>query len=229
MRILVVEDDPLIVEGLSELLQAEGYEVATADEQDAAVAAALAPADGRAPDLVLLDLTLRRGSGFAVCSAVKAARPELPVIFLTASDDEVSTVAGLSLGADDYVAKPFRPRELMARIAAVLRRARSAGAPQRLCWGPLTIDPERASVAKGGAEVPLSALEYRLLMLFAANPGKLVTRERMRAALWDAGGAYVGENTLSVHVRRLRAKIEDDPAHPALIKTVRGLGYRAGE
>lgn len=230
MRILLVEDDPLIVDGLSELLAAEGYEVAVADDQDGAIARALRPAEGCAPDLVLLDVTLRRGNGFAVCNAVKAARPDLPVIFLTASDDEVNTVTGLSMGADDYVAKPFRPRELVARIAAVLRRARAAGAgPARISWGPLSIDPERAAVAKGGRDIPLSALEYRLLMLFATNPGKLITRDRMRQALWDAGGAYVEENTLSVNIKRLRAKIEDDPACPALIMTVRGLGYRAGE
>lgn len=229
MRILLVEDDPLIVEGLSELLSAEGYEVSAADDQDGAIAAALPPGGGAAPDLALLDVTLRRGNGFAVCSAVKAARPDLPVIFLTASDDEVNTVTGLSLGADDYVAKPFRPRELVARIAAVLRRSRAATGPARIAWGSLEIDPERAAVSKAGREIPLSALEYRLLMLFATNPGKLITRERIRQALWDAAGAYVEENTLSVYVKRLRAKIEDDPAHPALIATVRGLGYRAGE
>ena len=228
MRILLVEDDPLIVEGLSELLEAEGYEVVSAADQDGAIASALNPADGTAPDLVLLDLTLARGNGFAVCSAVKAARPNLPVIFLTASDDEVNTVTGLSLGADDYVAKPFRPRELVARVAAVLRRSRAAVSP-RITWGPLAIDPERAVVAKDGAEVALSALEYRLLLLFATNPGRLITRERMRDVLWDAAGAYVEENTLSVYVKRLRAKVERDPAHPELIVTVRGLGYRAGE
>ena len=228
MRILLVEDDPLIVEGLSELLEAEGYEVVSAADQDGAIASALNPADGTAPDLVLLDLTLARGNGFAVCSAVKAARPNLPVIVLTASVDEVNTVTGLSLGADDYVAKPFRPRELVARVAAVLRRSRAAASP-RITWGPLAIDPERAVVAKDGAEVALSALEYRLLLLFATNPGRLITRERMRDVLWDAAGAYVEENTLSVYVKRLRAKVERDPAHPELIVTVRGLGYRAGE
>lgn len=156
---------------------------------------------------------------------MKAERPEVPVIFLTASDDEFNTVTGLTMGADDYVAKPFRPRELLARIAAALRRAHPGRRALRL--GPLAIDPDRARVERDGAEVALSALEYRLLLLFAANPGKLVTREAIRDALWDEAGTYIEENTLSVYIKRLRDKIEDDPAHPSLIVTVRGLGYRA--
>lgn len=221
-RILLVEDDPLIVESLTELLAGEGYSVATASTQRDAIERALG--DG-ACRLVLLDISLADGNGFAVCSAVKAERPEVPVIFLTASDDEFNTVTGLTMGADDYVAKPFRPRELLARIAAALRRAQPGRRALRL--GPLAIDPDRARVERDGAEVALSALEYRLLLLFAANPGKLVTREAIRDALWDEAGTYIEENTLSVYIKRLRDKIEDDPAHPSLIVTVRGLGYRA--
>ena len=221
-RILLVEDDPLIVESLTELLVGEGYSVATASTQRDAIERALG--DG-ACRLVLLDISLADGNGFAVCSAVKAERPEVPVIFLTASDDEFNTVTGLTMGADDYVAKPFRPRELLARIAAALRRAQPGRRALRL--GPLAIDPDRARVERDGAEVALSALEYRLLLLFAANPGKLVTREAIRDALWDEAGTYIEENTLSVYIKRLRDKIEDDPAHPSLIVTVRGLGYRA--
>ena len=221
-RILLVEDDPLIVESLTELLVSEDYSVATASTQRDAIERALG--DG-ACRLVLLDISLADGNGFAVCSAVKAERPEVPVIFLTASDDEFNTVTGLTMGADDYVAKPFRPRELLARIAAALRRAQPGRRALRL--GPLAIDPDRARVERDGAEVALSALEYRLLLLFAANPGKLVTREALRDALWDEAGTYIEENTLSVYIKRLRDKIEDDPAHPSLIVTVRGLGYRA--
>lgn len=221
-RILLVEDDPLIVESLTELLAGEGYSVATASTQRDAIVRALGDSACR---LVLLDISLADGNGFAVCSAVKAERPEVPVIFLTASDDEFNTVTGLTMGADDYVAKPFRPRELLARIAAALRRAQPERRALRL--GPLAIDPDRARVERDGAEVALSALEYRLLLLFAANPGKLVTREAIRDALWDEAGTYIEENTLSVHIKRLRDKIEDDPAHPSLIVTVRGLGYRA--
>ena len=221
-RILLVEDDPLIVESLTELLVGEGYSVATASTQRDAIVRALGDSACR---LVLLDISLADGNGFAVCSAVKAGRPEVPVIFLTASDDEFNTVTGLTMGADDYVAKPFRPRELLARIAAALRRAQPGRRALRL--GPLAIDPDRARVERDGAEVALSALEYRLLLLFAANPGKLVTREAIRDALWDEAGTYIEENTLSVYIKRLRDKIEDDPAHPSLIVTVRGLGYRA--
>ena len=221
-RILLVEDDPLIVESLTELLVGEGYSVAAASTQRDAIERALGDSACR---LVLLDISLADGNGFAVCSAVKAERPEVPVIFLTASDDEFNTVTGLTMGADDYVAKPFRPRELLARIAAALRRAQPGRRALRL--GPLAIDPDRARVERDGAEVALSALEYRLLLLFAANPGKLVTREAIRDALWDEAGTYIEENTLSVYIKRLRDKIEDDPAHPSLIVTVRGLGYRA--
>lgn len=221
-RILLVEDDPLIVESLTELLVGEGYSVATASTQRDAIERALGDSACR---LVLLDISLADGNGFAVCSAVKAERPEVPVIFLTASDDEFNTVTGLTMGADDYVAKPFRPRELLARIAAALRRAQPGRRALRL--GLLAIDPDRARVERDGAEVALSALEYRLLLLFAANPGKLVTREAIRDALWDEAGTYIEENTLSVYIKRLRDKIEDDPAHPSLIVTVRGLGYRA--
>ena len=168
---------------------------------------------------------LPRGNGLAVCGALKQAAPELPVIFLTASSDEFSTVTGLELGADDYIAKPFRPRELLARIALAIRRAQ----PTRhvLTLGPLTIDTDRAHVERAGREIALSALEYRLLLLFAANTGKLVTRDQIRDALWDDAGTYIEENTLTVYIKRLRDKIEDDPAHPALITTVRGLGYKA--
>lgn len=221
-RILLVEDDPLIVESLTELLVGEGYSVASSSTQRDAIERALGDSACR---LVLLDISLADGNGFAVCSAVKAERPEVPVIFLTASDDEFNTVTGLTMGADDYVAKPFRPRELLARIAAALRRAHPGRRALRL--GPLAIDPDRARVERDGAEVALSALEYRLLLLFAANPGKLVTREAIRDALWDEAGTYIEENTLSVYIKRLRDKIEDDPAHPSLIVTVRGLGYRA--
>ena len=224
-RILLVEDDPAIVEALSELLASEGYAVETVSTQRAAIAA-VGDAAAHAPySLVLLDVTLAEGNGLAVCSAIKQTAPALPVIFLTASDDEFTCVSGFELGADDYIAKPFRPRELMARIAAVIRRAQPA--TRTISFGPLTIDPDRAHVARDGREIVLSALEYRLLMLFATNQGKLVTREQIRDALWDDAGTYIEENTLSVYIKRLRDKIEDDPARPALITTVRGLGYKA--
>ena len=223
-RILLAEDDPTIVEALGELLAGEGYSVETASTQSDAIK--LACGTGRCPfDLALLDVTLAAGNGFAVCGAIKEIAPEVPVIFLTASDDEFTTVTGLNMGADDYIAKPFRPRELLARISAALRRARPS--TRTLSLGDLTIDPDRARVERGGEEIVLSALEYRLLLLFATRPGRLVTREQIRDALWDDAGTYIEENTLSVYIKRLRDKIEDDPAHPRLIVTMRGLGYKA--
>lgn len=224
-RILLVEDDPLIIESLTELLTASGYSVDAADTQQLAIQLA-APADGSHPyQLVLLDVTLRQGNGFAVCAAIKESTPDVPVIFLTASDDEFNTVTGLTMGADDYVAKPFRPRELLARIAATIRRSQ----PNRriVSLGDIRIDTDRAYVERGGAELALSALEYRLLLLFATNPGKLITRDKIRDALWDSAGTYIEENTLSVYIKRLRDKIEEDPSRPELIQTVRGMGYKA--
>lgn len=243
-RILLVEDDPTIVESLGELLTGEGYLVDSVSTQtDAiervlggagagraaaagAVAGQLAGAQPSAPyQLVLLDVTLAQGNGFAVCGAIKRELPQLPVIFLTASDDEFDTVTGIQMGADDYVAKPFRPRELLARIAAAIRRSQPQTRLVRL--GDLVIDTERAHVERNGRELVLSALEYRLLLLFATNVGKLVTREMIRNALWDNAGTYIEENTLSVYIKRLRNKVEADPANPQLIVTVRGLGYKA--
>lgn len=223
LRILLAEDDPLIVEGLSELLANEGFEVDASPTQSGAVELACRPHADYA--LALVDLTLAEGNGFAVCNAIRHATPEVPVIFLTAADDELNTVTGLAMGADDYVAKPFRPRELVARVQAAIRRSRPERAVLRL--GRVTIDPDRAHVEKNGREVTLSALEYRLLLLFAKNAGRLVTRDMMRDALWDNAGAYVEENTLSVYIKRLRDKLEDDPSSPELIVTVRGLGYKA--
>ncbi|AEB07192.1 two component transcriptional regulator, winged helix family [Coriobacterium glomerans PW2] len=235
-RILLVEDDPIIVSSLSELLVSEGYGVEHAATQNAAIERVHVLSDsslgarceqrvGAPLSLVLLDVTLEEGNGFAVCGEIKREQPDLPVIFLTASDDEFNTVTGLTMGADDYIAKPFRPRELIARIATAIRRAQPNA--RKVFFGPLAIDTERAHVERDGCELILSALEYRLLLLFATNPGRLVTREMIREALWDDAGAYIEENTLSVYIKRLRDRIEDDPAHPKMITTVRGMGYKA--
>lgn len=223
MRILLVEDDLDIVRTLAELLVSEGYQVDAVRTQSDA----LSSVARRRPDLVLLDVTLAEGDGFAVCASLHESDPDLPIVFLTASDDELNTVTGLSMGAEDYVAKPFRPRELLARIATVLRR--HSGTERFLRLGPLAISPARARVTKDGVELPLSAVEYRLLLLFATNPGKVVTREMMREALWESSDAYIEDNTLYVYMRRLREKVEDDPANPTIIQTVRGVGYRSVE
>lgn len=223
MRILLVEDDLDIVRTLAELLVSEGYQVDAVRAQSDALSSVVR----RRPDLVLLDVTLAEGDGFAVCASLHESDPDLPIVFLTASDDELNTVTGLSMGAEDYVAKPFRPRELLARIATVLRR--HSGTERFLRLGPLAISPARARVTKDGVELPLSAVEYRLLLLFATNPGKVVTREMMREALWESSDAYIEDNTLYVYMRRLREKVEDDPANPTIIQTVRGVGYRSVE
>ena len=173
-------------------------------------------------DLVLLDVSLARGSGFPVCKAAK--EKDVPVIFLTASGDENSVVKGLDMGADDYITKPFRPRELVSRIRSVLRRS---GAESVLLLGNgVTVDPDRGVVTKDGVEIKLSALEFRLLMAFLNHRGKLMTREKLLEDIWDIAGDFVNDNTLTVYIKRLRVKLGDDPQNPQIIKTVRGLGYR---
>ena len=202
---------------LSELLRAEGYEVVDAARQDDAIR--LLERDRF--DLALLDVTLAQGTGFAVCAAARDTAPGMPVIFLTASDDEYSTVMGLD------VAKPFRVRELLSRIKAALRR--TGVATQKLHLGPVEIDLGAATARKKGVELDLSALEYRLLLHFAQHAGRLVTRDALRNVIWDDAGEFVSDNALNVYIRRLREKIEDDPSTPEIITTVRGMGYKAGE
>lgn len=223
MRVLLVEDDCAIVRALTDLLEGEGFSVRSCATQDGACAALVAEEF----DIALLDVTLAQGNGFAVCAAAREAAPEMPVIFLTASDDEYSTVAGLDMGAVDYIAKPFRARELISRIRGALRRTTPTA--NVLAVGDVRLDVASASVTKGGREVFLSALEYRLLLYFFQHAGKLVTRENLRDAIWDSAGEYVSDNALNVYVKRLREKVETDPAAPALIVTVRGLGYKVGE
>ena len=177
-------------------------------------------------DLALLDVSLPDGSGFSLCSAIKA-NSDIPVIFLTASDDEYSVVAGLDLGADDYIPKPFRPRELISRMNSVLRRYHRGSQP--LEYHELKADTVRGLVYKNNVDLTLSALEYRLLLLFLSNQGIVLTRSRLLDELWDMAGEFVNDNTLTVYIKRLREKIEADPAHPEYIKTIRGLGYKLGD
>lgn len=221
-HILLVEDDANIVKTLSEFLHAEGFSIDTARGQ----AEAFSLLDSNSYDLVLLDISLPDGNGFAVCSYVKA-NSDTPVIFLTASGDEYSVVTGLDMGGDDYIAKPFRPRELISRIRNVLRRSGKTQSVLEL--GPLRIDTVRATVTKNGAELFLSALEYRLLLIFLNNRGAVLTRSQLLEDIWDIAGDFVNDNTLTVYIKRLRDKIEDDPANPRLILTVRGMGYKAGD
>lgn len=217
-RILLVEDDHAIVEALSAFLISEGFE-ATAVEGQMRAERIIADA---AFDLLLVDLALSEGNGFGVCAAAK--RQGLPVIFLTASSDECSVVSGLDMGADDYIAKPFRPRELVSRIRSVLRRysnSQTVSLP-----GSVVVDLEKGTVRKNGEEVSLSALEYKLLSALLAQRGKLMTRGKLLEEIWDIDGDFVNDNTLTVYIKRLREKLEDDPQEPEIIKTVRGMGYR---
>lgn len=220
-RIFLTEDDREIAKNLSLLLQAEGFTVTCAFTQREAVDLLWE----NTFDLALVDLSLPDGSGFTVCTELKAAM-DIPVIFLTASGDEASVVTGLNMGADDYITKPFRPRELVARIRNALRKAgRGSGAAE---IGGLWVDTASGIVKKEGKEIFLSALEYRLLLVFLNNADSIVTRDRLMDELWDAGGDYVTSNTLTVYIKRLREKIETDPTHPKIILTVRGIGYRLG-
>lgn len=219
-KILLVEDNEQLARNLIEFLQSEQYStVLTSGQTDA-----LAAFSAEKFDCVLLDLSLRDGNGFAVCAAIKA-QSETPVIFLTASADEACTVAGFEVGSDDYIGKPFRPRELIARMKNVMRRAGTA--PQLLRCGNVAIDQNRGVVTKKGTEVYLSALEYRLLLVFFSNKGILLSRERLIDEMWAISSEFVSDNTLNVYMKRLREKIEDDPRQPQIIKTVRGIGYKA--
>ncbi len=218
-KILLVEDDKAIVANLTEFLNNEGYMVKSVSGQTAALKLL---SEDKA-DLVLLDISLAEGNGFATCKAIKAEY-DIPVIFLTASGDEFSTVTGFELGADDYIPKPFRPRELVSRIKNVLRLTGNTGKTVKL--GDVIVDTEKGVAIKNGQDVFLSALEYRLLLVFINNRGIILTRDKLLSAIWDIAGDFVNDNTLTVYIKRLRKKIEDDPANPKIIQTVRGLGYK---
>lgn len=218
MRILLVEDDGAIVRTLSEYLESEGFSVKNAETEQAAKRLLT----NEPFDLVLLDISLKSGSGLPVCAAAK--EKGVPVIFLTASGDENSVVNGLDMGADDYITKPFRPRELVSRMKSVLRRSGAESVLQ--LNGGVTVDPERDEVFKNGEPVKLSALEFRLLMLFVNNRGRLLSRNRLLEDIWDVAGDFVNDNTLTVYIKRLREKLGDDGQETGIIKTVRGLGYR---
>ena len=218
-RLLLVEDDKTIVTNLTAFLRSEGFEVKSASGQSEALAAL----EQERCDLILLDISLSDGNGFAVCSAVKAEY-DIPVIFLTASGDEYSTVTGFNIGADDYIPKPFRPRELISRMKNVLRRTGKSGGAIRI--GEVTVDTVKGTAVKNGADLYLSALEYRLLLIFINNRGSVLSRNKLLEEIWDAAGGFVNDNTLTVYIKRLRDKIEADPQNPQIIKTVRGIGYR---
>ena len=226
-RILVAEDDVNIRNGLVDALEMEGYEIREA-------------ADGSRtlqlytqwqPDLLLLDLMMPKISGFDVCRNIRNGNKDIPIIMLTAKGEEIDKVLGLELGADDYITKPFSVRELVARIAAVLRRSQRCRTEEKVpatdCFqcGPVAVDVRRMAATVGTTEVELTAREIDLLRFFAGHPGEVLERDRILAAVW--GNHYGGfSRTLDQHIAQLRKKIEPDPKAPALIETVYGIGYR---
>lgn len=217
-KLLLVEDDETTVENLCVFLQQEGFFVESVFGQKQAIELL----EEKYYDLVLLDISLADGNGFAIYSYIKQ-NTDIPVIFLTASGDEYSVVTGLDMGADDYISKPFRSRELVSRIGVVLRRSGKASAV--LESGGITIDTGKAVVKRDGNEIFLSALEYRILLILFQNKGMILSREKLLEAIWDVAGDFVNDNTLTVYIKRLREKIEKEPAKPEIIKTIRGMGY----
>jgi DNA-binding response OmpR family regulator len=222
MRILLVEDDNTIALGLEYALTQEGYSVIL--RQD--VASGTVVLKEQKVDLCLFDLTLPDGSGYELCKLARESW-DIPVIILTACDEEVNVVMGLELGADDYITKPFRVRELQARIKTVLRRyQKDSNAKHIIELDSIRINTMDAKVYRNGQEVTLTALEYRLLLTFANNEGQVLSRNQLLEGIWDVAGDFVNDNTLTVYIKRLRDKLEEDPQNPTIIKTVRGLGYK---
>lgn len=220
MNIFLLEDDEAIGIGLKYSLENEGYSTTLAKS----VSEALKIIFVTDFSLYILDLNLPDGSGYNVCKTIKS-KGDFPVIFLTAYDDEVNVVMGLDIGADDYITKPFRVRELIARIKSVMRRCGKDRTEQIVKLGNVTVNLNEAKVSKDGEDIILTAMEYRLLLTFLNNRGKVLSRNKLLEEIWDVDGDFVNDNTLTVYIKRLRDKIERDPACPQIIRTVRGLGY----
>lgn len=222
-RVLVIEDDRDIVELVRYNLEKEGFQVAAAsDGMTGWLQVQKTP-----PDLLVLDLMLPKLSGLEICKAVRRDEGlnRLPILMLTARGDEADRVIGLELGADDYVTKPFSPRELVARVKALLRRAQPPGIQEKpIEAGPLRIDPAAYRVTRGGVTVAMSTLEFRLLYYLASRPNRVFSRDQLLDAVWGTG-RFVTPRSVDVYVRRLREKVEADPDKPAHLKTVRGAGY----
>ena len=227
MKVFIAEDDPIIVEGLTIALTQEGGEVTSVGTMEKALEIIKSGVDF---DICLLDVMFPDGDGYQICKAIRE-RSEVPILFLTACDDEVHTILALEQGADDYVNKPFRIRELTARMKAILRRTgarageKATQNPDLITVGRNEVNVMTGKVFRGGEEIFLSAVEYRLLLTFVRSRGQLLTRQQILNDMWDAAGDFVNDNTLTVYVKRLRNKLEVDGEEP-LIQTVRGIGYR---
>lgn len=219
-KILLLEDDISLIDGLEYSLKKNGFLVKTTRTVEEALTQLAFPIPF---DLLILDVTLPDGTGFSVCEKVRTKDSQIPILFLTASDEEVNVIRGLDCGGDDYVTKPFKIGELCSRIRALLRRTQNTST---LTFDSLSIDTAANRVTVNDRTIELTRAEYRLLYLLARNAGIVVTREHILDELWDHSGDFVDDNTLSVYVRRLREKIEPDPAHPSYLITVRGFGYK---
>ncbi|MCM3271683.1 response regulator transcription factor [Paenibacillus elgii] len=227
MNILIVEDDKTIASGLEYSLQQDQFSTVLCHDIASAKKVIAEQLDQFV--LCLFDLSLPDGSGYELCKMVKE-RSDVPVIFLTAVDDEVNVVMGLDMGADDYITKPFRIRELLSRIKSVLRRYQKQPQAKAIIEvDGIRINTLEGKVYKHGDEIPVTALEYRLLLIFANHIGQILSRNQLLEQIWDVAGDFVNDNTLTVYIKRLREKLEDDPKDPTFIKTVRGLGYKVGE
>lgn len=223
-KIMLVEDDKTIVLGLEYFLKQEGYDLLVCYD----VKSALKAVETQKYDLAILDISLPDGNGYDVCTAIRR-RGDIPVIFLTACDEEVNVVMGFDMGADDYVTKPFRVRELISRIRTILNRAgRGEKNKNEISIHNLTINTTTGKVTKNNEEILLTALEYRLLLTLVNNEGQILTRNQLLEGIWDIDGNFVNDNTLTVYIKRLRDKIEDDSQNPKIINTIRGIGYRIG-
>jgi two-component system alkaline phosphatase synthesis response regulator PhoP len=221
-RILIVEDEPAMVAGLRDNFEYEGYEVISAADGSEGLARALADS----PDLVVLDVMMPRMSGLDVCKQLKAERPALPIIMLTARGQEIDKVVGLELGADDYVTKPFSIRELMARVKAVLRRASpQAAAPEVYRFSDVEVNIRANEVRRAGTLIDLSAKEFALLTYFISNPAETLSRDRLLDAVWGYDN-YPNTRTVDTHIVHLRQKLEPNPEEPRFILTVHGSGYK---
>ena len=222
MTVLVVEDDNIIREGLQISLRQDGYDVLTAATKKEALDTI---SGNQMIDIFLLDVMLPDGDGYTICREIRK-KSDAPILFLTACDDEVHTVLALEQGADDYIAKPFRIRELLARMKAIFRRVgRDVVQQSRIAIGDTELDLQAGKVYRNQKNIELTAMEYRLLLIFVNHRGQTLSRKQLLTDIWDEAGDFVNDNTLTVYIKRLREKLGDFEGQP-LIQTVRGIGYR---
>ena len=223
MNLLIIEDDITIRQGLTFYLEQENFKIISVEFASDAIKTI----NNNRIDLILLDVNLPDMDGFELFKMIKKIK-DIPIIFLTANDLEVSVVRGLDMGADDYITKPFKARELVSRIKNVLRRVNNNQDNNLIKIRDIVIDLKQAKVFKNNVDVMLTALEYKILITLALNPNTVFTREKILADIWDVNEDYVNDNTLTVYIKRIREKIEDDITNPKIILTVRGIGYKIG-